>query len=141
MSDPFADCVSYVKSRVKYMEEIGICEFGIDGIRLDAIVVHYLKQQVRGFEFKVSRADFLADKKWRQYLKYCNRFYFLCPPGIIKKDEVDSGAGLIYVGIKGEWQDFKLIKRAKHRDVEKDIYTKVISNMLMRAKQRKEEIF
>ncbi len=48
-------------------------------------------------EVKASRADFLADRKWRAYLDHCDRFYFavadgfpleLLPPaeGLIRAD-------------------------------------------------------
>ncbi len=48
-------------------------------------------------EIKASRADFLADRKWRAYLDFCDRFYFavadgfpleLLPPdeGLIRAD-------------------------------------------------------
>ena len=32
-------------------------------------------------EIKVSRADLLGDQKWRDYLDYCDRFYWAVPPG------------------------------------------------------------
>lgn len=33
-------------------------------------------------EIKVSRADLLGDAKWRDYLDYCDRFYWGLPPGL-----------------------------------------------------------
>jgi hypothetical protein len=51
-------------------------------------------------EVKVSRSDFLADKK-KQFRKYPMlgmgdwRFY-LCPPDLIKPEELPSGWGLLY---------------------------------------------
>ncbi len=32
-------------------------------------------------EVKASRADFLADRKWRDYLDFCDRFYFAVAEG------------------------------------------------------------
>lgn len=32
-------------------------------------------------EIKVSRADLLGDPKWRDYLDYCDRFFWAVPPG------------------------------------------------------------
>ncbi len=32
-------------------------------------------------EVKASRADFLADRKWPDYLPYCDAFYFAVAPG------------------------------------------------------------
>jgi hypothetical protein len=33
-------------------------------------------------EIKVSRADLLGDGKWRDYLDFCDRFYWGLPPGL-----------------------------------------------------------
>ena len=32
-------------------------------------------------EIKSSRADFVADRKWQEYLDYCDRFYFAVAAG------------------------------------------------------------
>ena len=32
-------------------------------------------------EVKSSRADFVADRKWQEYLAYCDRFYFAVGAG------------------------------------------------------------
>jgi len=60
-------------------------------------------------EVKVSRADFFADfKKKMKHYKLANRlinknwiipnrFYFACPEGLIKIEEIPEYAGLIYV--------------------------------------------
>jgi len=31
------------------------------------------------YEIKVSRSDFVNDKKWMAYLEYCNELYFVAP--------------------------------------------------------------
>jgi hypothetical protein len=42
-------------------------------------------------EVKSGRADFLSDRKWHQYLAYCDRFYFAVgrdfPLGLLPPDE------------------------------------------------------
>ena len=64
---------------------------------------------VKEFEIKISRSDFKADfKKKRKhdqlenpakYRRECipNKFYYVCPEGLIKPEEVPEYAGLIYV--------------------------------------------
>lgn len=48
-------------------------------------------------ECKVSRSDFLADKsKPRQHCGVGHRRFYMCPPGLIKPDEVPVGWGLLY---------------------------------------------
>lgn len=66
------------------------------------------------FEVKRSRNDFIADfkKKDKHYSASngfgCNYFYYACPEGLIKRDEIPEYAGLIYCNNKGTRQ----IKRA-----------------------------
>jgi hypothetical protein len=66
----------------------------------DVIAVNpsYTRFCITIFECKVKRADFLGDirrDKWRGYLKFCHRFYFVVPRGITDKIEVPGEAGLI----------------------------------------------
>lgn len=61
-------------------------------------------------EAKVSRSDFLADRRkpFRQTPEYgmgSQRFY-ICPKGMIKKEELPDGWGLIYV-----YPDGKAVKQ------------------------------
>ena len=60
--------------------------------RLDTWVLKrsYTRPCMTGYEIKVNRSDFTRDKKWMDYLDYCNEFYFVCPPGLIAPDEVGS---------------------------------------------------
>jgi hypothetical protein len=55
---------------------------------------------VTGFEIKSCRADFTADKKWRNYIGRTDRFSFVTTPGIIKPNELECGIGLIEVDIQ-----------------------------------------
>lgn len=62
---------------------------------------------VTEFEVKVSRSDFLADRKKRKFQlldkkqamewSMPNRFYYACPPNLIKESELPWFAGLVYV--------------------------------------------
>lgn len=146
----------YLESVSKVTGEVGIIEFGIDSIRLDALLVNCHKRRIRGFEFKQNRNDFLQDKKWQNYLKYCNTFTFICPPNIIFKNELPQGIGLIYIEERTESEGlnfvtntkenhalyYQRIKRVnKSNEVGKEIYIQVISLMLNRVKYRKEALF
>jgi hypothetical protein len=67
------------------------------------------RPQVRGYEVKVTRADFLADTtngKYRRYLEWCDLFYFATPAGLVAKDEVPVGCGLVVRGPNG-WSGVK----------------------------------
>lgn len=55
--------------------------------------------EAREFEIKISRSDFLADAKKEKHKSTAgaNYFYYVCPDGLIKKDEIDKRYGLIYI--------------------------------------------
>ena len=78
--------------------------WGVEGHRrLDAWAMKksYTNPCMYGYEIKVSRNDFTSDKKWVDYLSYCNRFYFVCPWGLIAKDELPEGVGLLWASKTG----------------------------------------
>lgn len=68
-----------------------------------------------GYEVKVSRSDFLNDRKWPQYLPYCNEFYFVAPQDLIDPSELSAECGLIVVS-KTNTRLFTK-KKAPRRDV------------------------
>lgn len=72
-------------------------------LRLDgwAMKKSWANPRYIGYEVKVSRSDFLADKKWRDYLPFCSEFSFVCPKGLIAPEEIPEGIGLIYASDKG----------------------------------------
>lgn len=86
--------------------------------RLDAWVMKrsWANARVIGYEIKVTRRDFVGDDKWQQYLEACNEFYFVCPPGIIKPEEVPDGCGLLHVAKTGTRLFTK--RKAAFRDVQ-----------------------
>lgn len=90
-------------------------------VRLDAIWVRcsWTKPRITGFEIKVDRGDFLHDDKWPAYKARVHRFYFVCPAGLIKPEELDPDVGLYWyypdTGI------LRVRKAAPHRDVPLDV--------------------
>jgi len=58
----------------------------------------------------------LRDNKWPQYLDLCNYFSFVCPHGVIDRDEVPETCGLYYVAKTGTRLFVK--KKPPHREVE-----------------------
>jgi len=66
--------------------------------RFDVIGLGRYTRQVRIYEVKSSRADFLADGKWTSYLPYCTHFAFVAPAGAIQRWELDRDVGLIEYG-------------------------------------------
>lgn len=88
-------------------------------MRMDAWVMNrsWAHPCYTAYEIKISRSDFLNDKKWRAYLPYCNEFFFVAPKGIVKVDELPPEAGLLEQlgGVTGR----RLVRRkqAAWRDV------------------------
>ena len=68
------------------------------GCRLDVIGLGRYTRQVRIYEVKSSRADYLADGKWTAYLPYCTHFAFVAPAGAIQRWELPRDVGLIEYG-------------------------------------------
>lgn len=64
-------------------------------IRFDILGINRSKREIRIIEVKSCRRDFTSDKKWESYLPYCTHFAFAAPKGVIKKDELPKGIGLI----------------------------------------------
>lgn len=68
------------------------------GCRFDVIGLGRYTRQVRIYEVKSSRADFLADTKWESYLPYATHFAFVAPAGAIQRWELGRDIGLIEYG-------------------------------------------
>ena len=76
-----------------------VCELERIGESPDAFGVSSGQTQL--IEVKVSRSDFLSDKKkhWRKYSHYGLGMYrsYLCPDGLIFENELPNCWGLLYV--------------------------------------------
>jgi hypothetical protein len=70
--------------------------------------------ETREFEIKISRSDYAADKKKGKHSdtsKGANYFYYVCPAGLIAKEEVSGNYGLIYV--HQEFKSLEVVKKPK----------------------------
>ena len=155
MLDKKAEDMKLIKDYFRRLtsNEVRLFEFGVNSCRFDVINVDPFKKIIRGHEIKISRADFLQDKKagkWRKYLEYCDRFYWICRPGIIKREEVEDPAGLLWIYTykerypecySSEYPISKIMKQAKKNVIEDDTRLYVLALLLQRAKWRGEEFF
>jgi hypothetical protein len=97
-----ANCCVVEKSCIVFTE-VGIGSRSLQGGSVpvpDVLTLQksYTRPTPTIYDIKVSRSDFLQDvrkDKWQRYLPYCQRFYFACPTGLVKKNEVPVDAGLI----------------------------------------------
>lgn len=87
------------------------------------------------YEVKVSRSDFLSDirsEKWKRYLPWSKRFYFATPRGLVEKDEMPKGVGLMYRNENG-WYSVKA-SRLHHRDDERERQSELAMALLLSLK-------
>jgi hypothetical protein len=92
-----------------------LCEVPLpNGRRADMVAID-AKGQLIIVEIKVSRADLLGDRKWGDYLDYCDRFYWAVPPELapICNEEryLPGEAGLIVA----DRYDAVTVREAAHR--------------------------
>lgn len=85
-----------------------------------AITKSYTKPNIIGYEVKVARNDFTRDNKWHLYLQYCNEFYFVCPKGLIAKDELPDNVGLIWYDPDAK-RILRTVKKAQYRQIEEPV--------------------
>lgn len=79
------------------------------GLRFDVVGVTRRTRQVRVYEVKSSRGDFLRDAKWERYLSYCTHFAFVAPAGAIYRWELPREVGIIEYGAPA----FERMRRAR----------------------------
>lgn len=77
----------------------------------------WARPQCVGYEIKLSRSDWLGDKKWPSYLELCHQLYIVCPHGLLKKSEIPDPLGLVYA-CAGEGRRLITAKKAAVRDVQ-----------------------
>lgn len=135
-------------------KDLGLFEFGIDRNRFDLIRVNTRDQKIKGYEFKISKADFKQNNKWGQYLSFCHSLTFVCPYKLIDKSELPANIGLLYIVKwrhkdpiwKKENSDYWIVeglwvRKPRNQKLDKDTYIYVISTLLNRVKWRQDKFF
>ena len=126
---------------------VNLFEMGVGNRRFDLIHLCPSPRYVKIFEFKVSRRDFLADKKWMHYLEFCNAFAFVCPAGLIQKNEVPPGIGLLWVWqwrhkhTEHWWYGSQWVKKVRNREMDRDVLLHLSLSLLQRVLYRKDDVF
>lgn len=96
-------------------------------LRLDGLAIKrsWVNPVFTGYEVKTYRSDFMRDDKWHRYLEFTHRFYFACPSGLIKPEEVPEGIGLVWCNEAG---GTTVRKAAKYRriDISRDMLYYII---------------
>jgi hypothetical protein len=87
------------------------------------------KFRATAYEVKISRSDFARDTESKQSdaLRYSDRFWYVTPPGLLKRDEIPEWAGLM----EFDGEAFAVRKRAPMREKAEPDWWFVVN--LMRA--------
>jgi hypothetical protein len=85
------------------------------------------RSMVWAYEIKTARGDWLKDDKWRDYLRFCNSFYFVSAPGVIDPRELPREAGLLVVAKTGS----RLLTKKKAPAREQEIPDELWRYLLM----------
>lgn len=93
-----------------------LCEVPLpNGRRADLLAIGP-KGQLVIVEIKVSRADLLGDRKWVDYLEYCDRFYWAVPSGFALDPFEDESCGPDCAGlIVADRYDAEILREAPVR--------------------------
>jgi hypothetical protein len=98
--------------------------------RFDIVAVTPNDSRMTIVEVKVSRADFFAgSEKFSMYMKWCNSFYVAAPRGMIQKDELPDGVGLLAYGDTGK---LRRSKWATDRPLDAEIYTQMLNRVVQK---------
>jgi hypothetical protein len=93
-----------------------VCELERVGESPDAFGFSWGSTQL--IEVKISRADFLSDKKkyWRRRPEFGLGKYrsYLCPEGMIKESELPKDWGLLYISASGVIKEIIPAKQQEH---------------------------
>ena len=103
--------------------------------RIDLFYFSRWNRQTKGYEIKVNRQDFLKDKKWKEYLKFCTWFYFVVPKDLIKLDELPKNIGLVEVWVEETKED----DWRNRGDFEKDQQKFNLNHKIVRRARKTEE--
>lgn len=94
-----------------------------------AIDKTYTALRTRAFEVKVTRSDFLSDVssgKYLKYARYAGSTTFATPAGLVTKDEVPKGCGLITRSEEGVWRYQRKPTMSAVADLPRDTWLKLV---------------
>src|SRR3569832_2940990 len=84
VAPPIASEVARGVTRLFCRQDLfAVCEMPLpNGRRADFMAID-AKGGLTIVEIKVAKSDLVGDGKWRDYLDYCDRFYWAVPPSLV----------------------------------------------------------
>jgi len=95
--------------------------------RVDIIAINSEKKIII-VEVKSNKTGIKNDKKWKNYLNYCNYFYFACN-GKLKDLNFSKNIGII----QNSSGNIKIIKKSKYKKLSENKKNKLIFNIALSA--------
>jgi hypothetical protein len=92
-----------------------VCEMPLPNGRRADLMALDAKGELTIVEIKVAKSDLVGDCKWRDYLDYCDRFFWAVPPQlarILDEDRYLPGAAGLIVADR---YDAAVVREAAHR--------------------------
>jgi hypothetical protein len=104
-------------ARLLYRQDlIALCEVPLGNGRRADLMALDAKGCITIVEIKVSRADLRGDRKWRDYLDYCDHFYWAVPGGFALEPFAEEGFSPDICGlIVADRYDAAVVREATHR--------------------------
>lgn len=123
----------FVKKRCSVFKELGLKEWGLR--RADVLSFSLKKKTITIIEVKSGHADYKADKKFEEYLPYCNTMYIAIPKDSTWIDQYRSrlkelGIGIMELNTYGE---IRVIQNAKRRTMKKRTKYDMLARLVWRC--------
>lgn len=130
-----AACSYFLKSGYSCFLELGLESWG--PLRADMIGLN-LRGQVIICEIKSGPRDYRTDTKWRKYLGFCHKFYFvMCPKTLeklkpqLKEDLKGTGAGVLVLNPDTGYLD--AVKGCTKREMDPAVAQSLVTRMAWRG--------
>ena len=95
--------------------------------RVDIIAIN-LKKKIIIVEVKSNKKNLKYDKKWKNYLNYCNYFYFACNEKL-KDFDFSENIGII----QNNSNNIKIVRKSKYKKLSENIKKKLIFKIALSA--------
>ncbi|PPR34459.1 MAG: hypothetical protein CFH26_00446 [Alphaproteobacteria bacterium MarineAlpha6_Bin4] len=108
-----------------------LSEFALPNKKRVDIIALSEKKKIIIVEVKSNKKDIKTDKKWKNYLKYCNYFYFSCNDNL-KDLNFSENVGIIKNNSKGT----KIVKSPKYKKLSKNTKDLLIFKIALSASSK-----
>ena len=120
-----------LQNTMRFLSEKGyrvLSEFALPNKKRVDIIGINLKKEIVIVEVKSNKNGIKLDKKWKNYLNYCNYFYFACNDKL-EDFNLSKNIGII----QNKATSTKIIKKSKYKKLSKRRRRKLIFKIVLSA--------